>query len=163
MRNHVLLIKRNVLAEDNKILIQAHFNREREGGAVMGVLKFVATIFLFFLLGSQALQPGQAYADCCGCYCMPGCTCGGQTDPDLGITCGWCRSANPVWQVNTSIDKSGAPLQPVNETVPSTVAQPDVTEQVMELMTGGKCFRNKAAFSLLGNARDELKYVPVRF
>jgi hypothetical protein len=129
----------------------------------MGVLRFVATIFFFFLLGSQALQPGQAYADCCGCYCMSGCTCGGQIDPDSGFTCGWCRSADPILQTNASLGKSAEQLQPVNESAPSPFLKSDVTKQVMELMSGGKCFRAKVALSLLGNTRDELKFLPVRF
>lgn len=130
----------------------------------MRVLRFGAAFLLFFVLGGQGLQPSQAYAWCCGCVCMWWtCTCGGQYDAQAKRWCGYCRSADPVLQTNTFIDKSAEQLQPVNESVVTTVAKSDVTEQVMDLMGGGKCLRAKVALSLLGNARDNLKFVPVRF
>jgi hypothetical protein len=44
-----------------------------------------------------------------------------------------------------------------------TTAKLDVTERVRDLMRGGKCFRQKVALSLLGNASDGLKFAPVHF
>jgi hypothetical protein len=130
----------------------------------MGVLRFVAAIFFFFLLGSQGLQPDRAYAVCCGCFCMAWCTCAGQWDPGLKRYCGWCgRSEDAVSQTNTSVDRSADQLQPVNEPVATTAAKSDVTEQIMHLMGGGRCLRAKVASSLLGNARDNLMFVPVHF
>ena len=130
----------------------------------MEVVRFAAASFFFFVLGSQAIQVDLAYADCCGCSCTwwMGCTCRGLVDPVKGY-CSPCHSTEPVLQTNISINESGDQLTLGSESVPSTVAQPAVTERVMELMSGGKCFRNKVALRLLGNARDELKYVAVQF
>jgi hypothetical protein len=49
--------------------------------------------------------------------------------------------------------------------LPATLAKSNGTERVMnmKLMSGSKCFRAKVALSLLGNARESLKFVPVRF
>jgi hypothetical protein len=130
----------------------------------MGVRRFAAASLFFLVLGSQAIQVDLAYANCCGCTCTwwMGCTCRGLTDPVQGY-CAPCHSTEPVLQTNVSINESGEQLTPGNESVPDTSAQSDVTEGVIELMNGGKCFRNKVALRLLGKARDELKYVPVRF
>jgi hypothetical protein len=165
MSPQVSLTELNVYAEDIEVLVQTQFYKEPEGGAVMGVLRFVATLFFFFLLGGQGLQPGEAYADCCGCVCMPyQCTCAGQIDQLTGQLCGgWCRSADPILQTNASLGKSAEQLQPVNESAPSPFPKSDVTKQVMELTSGGKCFRNRVALRLLGNDRDTMKFEPIRF
>ena len=132
----------------------------------MKILRLAAAFLLFFIFAVQSLQPTKAYAWCCGCVCMywMGCTCSGLTDPS-GQYCPYCRSTDPVVQTNASPNANGEPGTRVNETVLVTVAQSgaDATKQVIELMSGTKCFRNKVALSLLGKARNDLKYVPVRF
>ena len=128
----------------------------------MRILRIAPAFLLFFLLGNQGLQPDQAYAGCCGCTCIPYmCTCAGKWDQQTKTKCRYCRSADPFLQTNSSLDKSAEQLIPVNESVPSIVAKSDITQQVMELMRGEKCFRDKIALSLLGNARDGQKFVPV--
>jgi hypothetical protein len=131
----------------------------------MEVVRFAAASFFFFVLGSQGIQVDPAYAGCCGCTCTwwMGCTCRGLTDPVTGTYCAPCHSTEPVLRTSVSINESGEQLTPGNESVPETSAQLDVTEGVIELMNGGKCFRNKVALNLLRNVRDDLKYVPVRF
>jgi hypothetical protein len=44
-----------------------------------------------------------------------------------------------------------------------TIAKLEVAERVMDLVNGAQCFRDRVALSLLGNARDGLKFKPVRF
>jgi hypothetical protein len=44
-----------------------------------------------------------------------------------------------------------------------SVAQLDMTGRVMALMRGGTCLHQKDALSLLGSARDDLKFEPIRF
>jgi hypothetical protein len=125
-------------------------------------IRMSVAFLLIMLLGSPiVLLPSQVFAlPWCGCgYCYMQatgkCTCG----PPFH----WCLDDFNPSQDIASTDSSPADSSSIPEGLTSTVAKADVTERVMDLMRGGKCFRDRVALSLLGSARESLKYVPVRF
>jgi hypothetical protein len=130
----------------------------------MYVRIFAAPFLLIILLSSHiVLLPTQVFAGFCGCgncwmqYVYPGyCSCGG-----IYPTC-LTDDADP-FQFHALTDNHSANTNSIPRGLSSTVAQSDVTDRVMGLMSGGKCFRDKVALSLLGNVRDHLKFVPVHF
>jgi hypothetical protein len=69
---------------------------------------------------------------------------------------------NPLQDI-ASTDNHPSDTSSIPEDLTSNYAKTDVTEQVMGLMSGGKCFHDKVALSLLGNARESLKFLPVHF
>jgi len=115
------------------------------------------------LAATVLFAPIYASAACCGCgmcwmkyYTYPPCSCPGEGG------CGWCS--------NDDLDSSQ--FKYLDEKYLSTIASStqglragiqdlDVNAEFMELLSGGKCFREKAALSLLGGARGGL--VPIRF
>lgn len=130
----------------------------------MYIRMFVAPFLFIMLLCSQILLlPNQVLARCCYCgqcwmqqvYGSQYCYCGG----DCPIC--WTDGFDAL-QFHTSTDN-----RPADTTIPqdltSTIAKAHVTERVMDLMSAGDCFRSKVALSLLGNARDDLKFTLVRF
>ena len=87
------------------------------------------------------------------------CTCPGYWDSDVGMTCGYCRSQDP-----DGVNATGASMdERVQTLVALTAVKSDVTQGVVDLMLGRKCFRDKLALSVLGHAGDGLRYEPVRF
>ena len=125
------------------------------------VLGFVSMSLLFLLLNSPAvLMPGQAWGlwGCCGTVCKPlMCTCRG-TYPCL-YDPGDSSTVQPdATTIGGSLQMDIVPDAPALTTTTS-----DLTESFLELTTAGKCFRDKLALSLLGNAREGLKFVPVHF
>jgi hypothetical protein len=147
----------------------------------MHVHRLISPLLLSLVLGGQVvLVPSQVPAQdcpngmsstpgvcCCGCgNCWMrtvygwNCVCNESgTDPN----CGYCVDDSAVSQSNASTEEDRLGQSSVPGPLVSTVANSNVTERVMELMRGGKCFRNKVALSLLGNTRDGLKLKPVRF
>ena len=129
----------------------------------MFIRMFLAPFVLMLLLGSQiVLLPSQVFA------VLPWCGCGNCWMATSGkCTCGYpyyycLDDPNPL-QFRASTDNPPADTSAIAEGLTSTIAKSDVTERVMELMSGGKCFHDKFALSLLGNARESLKFVPVHF
>lgn len=131
----------------------------------MYIRMFVAPFLFIMLLCSQiVLLPSQVIARCCYCgqcwmqqvYGPQYCYCGG----DCPIC--WTDGSDAL-QFHTVIDNPPADTSSIPQDLTSSIAKADVAEGVMDLMSGGKCLRNKAALSLLGNARDNLKFVPVHF
>ena len=106
----------------------------------------VPFLFLILLSGQALILPSEASARCCGlCNCWMQqvygsayCYCGGN-----------CPSG-----CNRPEDISSQKLNVMNA---------DIHEPVIKLMTGGNCFRDKIAMSLLRNAREGLKFTPIRF
>ena len=95
---------------------------------------------------------------------MGGCTCSGQTDRDEGF-CWWCHSTDrEVSQdVSATIDDGTKQVKSIIHSVVSAVANSDMIKRVTELRLSRSCFREKVAFNLLGENRDSLKIVPMRF
>lgn len=128
---------------------------------------FVAPLLLIMLLCGQSLfLPNQVIAqNCCGlcncwmevvygpdyCYCGGDCASGCFTDDSNSLP-------SPALTDNRSADATS-----IRRGFTSPVAQLNVTEPAMDLMSSTKCFRNKVAFRLLGNTRDGLKLKAVRF
>lgn len=129
------------------------------------IFPFLLSVALGFL---DVLVPIHALATCtnpCGCgrcamkyFTNPPCQCPGEGGCPTCLT----EDSDPM-QFNVFPDKSVVDTSVVPEWLTPTLAKVDATEGVMDLMSGGKCFRQKVAFSLLGNARDDLKYVAVQF
>lgn len=126
------------------------------------VFGFVSMSLLFLLLNSPpVLMPGQAWAvwpGCCGSICKPlMCTCRG-TYPCL---------YDPGDSNNTPTSPAvfGDPSQMdiARDASALTTTISDLTESFLGLTTAGKCIHDKLALSLLGNAREGLKFVPVHF
>ena len=126
----------------------------------------VSPFLLSLLLGvTVVLVPMYASAGCCGCkncwmkyYTNPPCSCPGYNGCPRCLT----DDSDPL-QFNASSDKGTADTSPISRGLTSTFAKSNVTERVMELMSRGKCFRDRVELSLLGNARDGLKLAPVVF
>lgn len=132
----------------------------------MRIKMLISPFVLFLILGGLiVLAPIYAAATCCGCgmcwmknYTYPPCICNG-TPP-----CAACLTDDSDrLQLNAFLDKAMADNSSIPGIPAPTVMTTDVTEGVKDLMSGGKCFHEKVAYSLLGNTRDELKFVPVRF
>ena len=130
----------------------------------MHIRMFVAAFLFIMFLGSQiVLLPSQAFAAFCGCgncwmmYVYPGyCTCG----PPYP----YCLAEDyHGLQFRASTDNSPADTSSIPESLTSAMAKADGAGGVMDLMSGGECLRNKVTLSLLGDARGDLKFVPVRF
>lgn len=107
--------------------------------------------------------PNTAFGYCCGCgncwmmyiYGTAYCYCGGD--------CPYCSTDDfdPAQRGaainNHTLDKNFLPNSPS-----SSAQRLDVAEGVFNQMSGGsKCFRDKVALSLLGNARE--RFVPIPF
>lgn len=126
---------------------------------------FVAPLLLIMLLSSQiVLLPSQVSA------VLPWCGCGNCWMANLippPCSCSYpyrsCLDDLDPLQFHTLTDYPPADTNSIPQDLTSTIARADVTERVMDLMSGGDCFRSKVALSLLGNARDALKFTPVRF
>lgn len=114
----------------------------------MRMLRFVPAMLLGFLFaGEVTLVTGPAYAYCCGCSCMYGCTCPGYWDWQYNMPCYYCRSTDhQTLQTSQLIDKDTKQFKAVSE-----------------LTMVRQCFRDKVALSLLGQNRDALKFVPIPF
>lgn len=122
----------------------------------------VSMSFLFVLLNSPAqLMPGHAWGGsllgCCGTTCKPRmCTCRGTypclfDSSDSGVS-------NIAQSSEAAID--GSSQMDIKHDAPEfSTTTSDFTERFMELTTATKCFRDKLALSLLGNAQDNLKIV----
>jgi hypothetical protein len=123
------------------------------------IFVLVSTSFLFVLLNSPALlMPGHAWAACCGTTCKPlMCTCRG-TYP-----CLYDPGDSNTAQSSAATISGPAQMDIARDTPAFTTTTSDLTESFLELTTAGKCFRDKLALSLLGNAREGLKFVPVHF
>lgn len=125
-------------------------------------IRMSVALLLIMLLGSPiVLMPSQVFA-------LPFCGCGYCWMQSTGkCTCGppyhWCLDDfNPLQDI-ASTDNHPSDTSSIPEDLTSNYAKTDVTEQVMGLMSGGKCFHDKVALSLLGNARESLKFLPVHF
>lgn len=122
-------------------------------------------VFVMFLGGQVTLLPTQVSAgpnDWCTCgYCMMSITNPGS------CTCGppyyWCLEDLMVLQLQASLPTGSAETNFTPVALTSTIATSDVTEQVVYLMSGGKCLHNKIVLHLLGNTKEEMKFIPVRF
>jgi hypothetical protein len=116
---------------------------------------------LLCLSVSLLLVPAPTFAACCGCnkcwmrqYTYPPCVCNGTP----GSGCSACMTEDD----DSDILQSAFANVGTASLIP-TVAKLDVTERVIDLMRGGNCYRDGVALSLLGNAREGLKFVPFRF
>lgn len=118
-----------------------------------------STSLLFLLLSSPAvLMPGHAWGGCCGTTCKPWmCTCRG-TYPCLYDP----RDSNTA-QANSATIAGSSQMDIARDAPAFTATTSDLTESISELTTAGKCFRDKLALSLLGNAQEDLKFVTVHF
>jgi hypothetical protein len=122
------------------------------------IFMLVSMSLLFILLNSPALlMPSPAWAGCCGTTCKPRmCTCRGTypclfDSSDSGVS-------NIAQSSEAAID--GSSQMDIKRDAPEfSTTTSDFTERFMELTTATKCFRDKLALSLLGNARDNLKFV----
>jgi len=125
---------------------------------------FAAPFLLIMFLSSQImLLPSQVFARFCGCgncwmqYVYPGyCSCGG-----IYPTC--LTDDSNSFQFHASTDNSPVDIRAIPERPTYSVAKPDVMEGVVSLMSGGKCLHNRVTLNLLGDARGDLKFIPVRF
>lgn len=119
----------------------------------MRTRKFIPLAFLLMLLFSPIELPSLAFAQFCGCgncwmmyaYYPPPCYCGGGYP-----TCS-----------TDDVDVSQLTAMHSTDLRSSFIPKSDFNEQVMVLMNRGKCFRARAALSLLGHARD--RFVPISF
>jgi hypothetical protein len=136
-----------------------------KGGLTVIIRKFIAPAILITVLlsGGVLLLSNQALAaGCCGCgncwmmyvYGTQYCYCGGNCP-----TC-FTDDFDPSRRINLGQDEVTNGLYKVPM---SSVGRLDATANVTHLLSGTKCFRNEVAFSLLGNARANLKFVPIRF
>lgn len=126
---------------------------------------FVAPLLLLLLLSSQiVLLPSHVFAQLpwCGCgkcwmanLIPPPCSCSAPYR--------WCLGDLDPLESHASSNYRPADTSSIPEGLTSTIAKADATDGVMELMSGGKCFRDKVALSLLGNVREGLKFVPAHF
>jgi hypothetical protein len=134
----------------------------------MRVQKLIFPLLLSLALSLPVvLMPLQASATCtnpCGCgncamkyFTNPPCQCPGESG------CPRCAHDSDSLQLQTfSVDG----IADNNSTVGSlafSIAESDMTSRVMALMRGGTCLNQKSALSLLGSARDDLKFEPMRF
>jgi len=118
-------------------------------------------LLIMFLCSPIVLLPSQVFA-------LPFCGCGYCYMQSTGkCTCGppyhWCLDDFNPLQDFASTDNSPVDTNSIPEGLTSTFAKSDVTDELMSLMSGGKCFHNKVALSLLGSARESLKFIPVHF
>lgn len=126
----------------------------------MSIRKFVAPFLFIVLLGSPImLLPNQAAA-------LPFCGCGYCYMAALGkCTCAYpyhyCLNDPDPLQFTTSTDNHLTDTSSIPEGLTSTIAKPDVAERVLDLMSGGKCFRDRVVLSLHGS--KGLKFVPMQF
>lgn len=132
----------------------------------MRIRMLIAPFLLSLVLGVLVvLTPTFATAACCGCgkcwmkyYTNPPCSCPGYNGCPACLT-----DDSDLLQLNASTDQDAAHTSSIPVALTLTIPKPDVVERGLDLMSGGKCFRDKVALSLLGNARDGLKFVPVHF
>ena len=129
-------------------------------------IRFLVAAFLLsigVLASGIVFTPNNAFGYCCGCgncwmmyiYGSGYCYCGGD--------CPYCSAddfdpAHRSGAINNVMpDKNSLP-----KGLSSSDQSLDVAEAVLNQMSGGsKCFRDKVALSLLGNARE--KFVPIQF
>ena len=118
---------------------------------ILGLL----SMFLLFLLPNSPVvfMPGQAWAACCGSTCKPlMCTCRG-TYP-----CAYEPDDEKNFQMVEATIASSSHINADRETPAFTGITLDFESSFSALTTAGKCFRDKLAFSLLGNAGADLQF-----
>jgi hypothetical protein len=114
----------------------------------MYMLRLVPALLVCFLIGGEiTLFMGQAYAYCCGCNCMYGCTCPGRFDYATNKYCYYCRSTDTTtWQVNRSLDTNSTQLR-----------------HVSEFAIEPKCLREKAALRFFSSSGESFKLKATTF
>jgi hypothetical protein len=129
------------------------------------ITPFLVSLFLVVVV---VLVPIYASAACCGCgncwmksYTHPPCVCNGT--PGSGCSACITDDDSDLLQFKLSAYNGTTDTSSISRGLTSSFAKSNVTERVMELMSGGKCFRDRVALSLLGNARDGMKLAPVVF
>jgi len=117
---------------------------------ILGLL----SMFLLSLWPNSAIvfMPGQAWAACCGSTCKPlMCTCRG-TYP-----CAYEPDDNWTGQPAMKTNAGPSQINTDRKDLASAVTILDLTDSFSELTTASKCFRDKLALGLLGNAQAGLK------
>jgi hypothetical protein len=128
---------------------------------MLRIFGLVPAFLLFLFIGNAVVfVPSQAYGwGCCRTACSPApCQCVGSW-PCLYVP----DEPNTV-PTDASLDP--APPQKIDiagDILSLTAARADLEENLLQLTSPGKCFRDKLALALLGNARESLKFVPARF
>ena len=128
---------------------------------MMRILGLVPAFLLFLSIGNAVVfVPSQAYGwGCCRTACSPApCQCVGS----------WPCLYVPDDSNTVQADASPEPAPPQKieiggDVLLFTATTLDLTETFSHLTTAGKCFRDKLALALLGNARESLKVVPAQF
>lgn len=126
----------------------------------MYIRMLVTPFLLVLLLTSQiVLLPTQIFAlQWCGCgncwmeAVYHTCTC--------GYPYYYCLEDLRDLQLHASLQNLPAETNSIPAALISTIARPDFTEGVY-LVSDGKCLHNRVVLHLLGNARQEMKFVPV--
>lgn len=122
----------------------------------MRILSFTPAFFLFTVLMNPVFLPEQAYAEsrCCAsgeCYLF--CTCPGES-----LECPWYPKP-PEPQVTGAMSD----INSVHDTRPVGAKNTDTSDGLIDVRRNSKCFLDRIALSLLGNARNVLKFEPILF
>jgi hypothetical protein len=113
---------------------------------------FCAFIVVLLMSSPIFLIPGRAWAACCNPTCKMTCTCRG-TYPCAFLPDDSDSRSNPA-----TIDAPGQ-TDTARDTPALNVTTSALTDSFLQLTTSAKCFRDKLALGVLGNARAGLKFV----
>ena len=121
----------------------------------------IAGFVFFALLGVQnPILPNQLLAGWCGCgNCMMSITNPGSCSCSPPYY--WCLEDLVALQLQASLHTYPAEITAVSE-IP-TFTKTDLTTNVVYLVGGAQCLNTKNVLHLLGNTREEMRFIPVRF
>jgi hypothetical protein len=119
-------------------------------------------VFVVFFSVQNVILPNQVSAGWCGCgNCMMSITNPGSCSCSPPYY--WCLEDLMALQLQASLHTYPVDVNSIPEAVIPTFTKPNLTEQVIYLLSGAKCLHNKLVSHLLGNSREGLKLIPMRF